>query len=84
MYTLKTPSLRRATGSTSTKVTSNVLTHIVYVSLIMITSLKSSNSSVSLSYKQFAVMWFPEIDCYRQDIDTTSGITLLPMLHLVD
>lgn len=65
LYILKSPSLRWATGFTSTKVTSNVLTHIAYVSLMVITSLKSSSSSMSLSYRWFAVMWLPERDRYR-------------------
>lgn len=65
IHPLKAPSTRPATEFTSTKVTSNVLTHIAYVSLMMITSFQSTSSFMSLTYKWFAVMWLPEIDCYR-------------------
>lgn len=65
VYTLKTPSLRPATDFSSTKVTSDVLTHVTYISLMRITSFKFTSSFMSLTYKWFAVMWLPEIDCYR-------------------
>lgn len=65
VHSLKTPYLRPATDFSSTKVTSNVLTHVTYVSLMRITSFKSASSFMSLTYKWFAVMWLPEIDYYR-------------------
>lgn len=50
---------------TSIKVTSNVLTHVSYISLMRIISYKSTSSLMSPTYKWFSVMWLPEIDCWR-------------------